>query len=82
MARQAASEALTAALGDQRLDLVVWGESSVGVDLTGGSTMARLADLPRRVGSDLLVNVDALDRPGGIYKSSVLIGPDGSVSAY
>ena len=44
--------------------------------------MTRLADLSRRVGADLLVNVDARDRTGGIYKSSVLIGPNGSRGAY
>lgn len=83
VARQAAGEALTAALAGQRLDLVVWGESSVGVDITGRpEVMARLADLSRRVGADLLVNVDARDRTGGIYKSSVLIGPNGSRGAY
>ena len=82
-ARQAASEALTATLVGRRLDLVVWGESSVGVDLTGQpEAMTRLADLSRRVGADLLVNVDARDRTGGIYKSSVLIGPNGSRGAY
>ena len=38
----------------------------------------RLAALSREVGADILVNVDARrsDRPG-IYKSSVLVGPDG-----
>jgi apolipoprotein N-acyltransferase len=83
VARQAAGEALTAALVGRRLDLVVWGESSVGVDLTGQpAAMTRLADLSRRVGADLLVNVDARDRTGGIYKSSVLIGPNGSRGAY
>jgi apolipoprotein N-acyltransferase len=82
-ARQAASEALTAALVGRRLDLVVWGESSVGVDLTSEpQTMSRLASLSRRVGADLLVNVDARDRTGGIYKSSILIGPNGSRGAY
>jgi apolipoprotein N-acyltransferase len=81
--RQAVGEALTAALEGRRLDLVVWGESSVGVDLTGQpEAMTRLADLSRRVGADLLVNVDARDRTGGIYKSSVLIGPNGSRGAY
>ena len=82
-ARQAAGEALTAALAGQRLDLVVWGESSVGVDLTSRpEVMKRLADLSRRVGAGLLVNVDARDRTGGIYKSAVLIGPNGSRGAY
>ena len=83
VARQAAGEALTTALAGQRLDLVVWGESSVGVDLAGQpEAMTRLAELSRRVGADLLVNVDARDRTGGIYKSSVLIGPNGSRGAY
>jgi apolipoprotein N-acyltransferase len=81
--RQAAGEALTATLPGQGLDLVVWGESSVGVDLTSHPAVtARLADLSRRVGADLLVNVDARDPAGGIYKSSVLIGPNGSRGAY
>jgi hypothetical protein len=44
--------------------------------------MTRLTDLSRRVGADLLLNVDARDRSGGIRKSSVLIGPDGSRGEY
>jgi apolipoprotein N-acyltransferase len=83
VARQSAGEALTAALAGQRLDLVVWGESSVGVDLTGQpEAMTRLMHLSRRVSADLLVNVDARDRTGGIRKSSVLIGPRGSRGSY
>lgn len=82
-ARQAAGEALTAGLVHRSVDLVVWGESSVGVDLAAHpETMARLAALSRRVGADLLVNVDARDRSGLISKSSVLIGPDGSRGEY
>lgn len=82
-ARQAAGERLTAQLEGQKLDLVVWGESSVGVDLTAHPDVtARLAALSRRVGADLLVNVDARAASGGIYKSSVLIGPDGVRGAY
>jgi apolipoprotein N-acyltransferase len=82
-ARLAAGEALTATLAGVRPDLVVWGESSVGVDLaTHPRTMTALADLSRRVGSDLLVNVDALAPKGGIYKSSVLLGPNGSMGVY
>ncbi|WP_329193372.1 MULTISPECIES: apolipoprotein N-acyltransferase [unclassified Streptomyces] len=60
-------------------ELVVWGESSVGEDLAERPDLARrLAALSAQVGAPLLVNVDARrsDRPG-IYKSSVLIGPDG-----
>ncbi|MGW4160086.1 apolipoprotein N-acyltransferase [Streptomyces sp. NPDC004788] len=72
-------EALTRALAGQRLDLVVWGESSVGADLrTRPELSARLTSLARRVGAPVLVNVDARrsDRPG-IYKSAILVGPDG-----
>ncbi len=82
-ARLAAGEKLTATLAGQRTNLVVWGESSVTVDLaTHPHTMTDLADLARRVGSDLLVNVDAPAPSGGIYKSSVLVGPTGSLGTY
>jgi apolipoprotein N-acyltransferase len=82
-ARQAAGEALTSTLAGRSLDLIVWGESSVGVDLTSHpQVLARLSELSRRVGADLLVNVDARTPAGGIYKSSVLIGPDGSRGSY
>ena len=82
-ARQRASESLTESLVGQPIDLVVWGESSVGVDLTDHpDALARLVELRRRVGADLLVNVDARARDGGIYKSSVLIGADGPRGSY
>ncbi|MEU8463829.1 apolipoprotein N-acyltransferase [Streptomyces sp. NPDC029003] len=74
-----AQERLTRALAGQRVDLVVWGESSVGADLAARPDLARrLAGLSADTGAPLLVNVDARrsDRPG-IYKSSVLIGPQG-----
>ncbi|MEV5242053.1 apolipoprotein N-acyltransferase [Streptomyces cinnamoneus] len=70
---------LTRQLAGQRVDLVVWGESSIGQDLASRPDLRdRLAALSRAVGADLLVNVDARrsDRPG-IFKSSVLVGPDG-----
>ncbi|SPE47851.1 Apolipoprotein N-acyltransferase [Streptomyces netropsis] len=72
-------EELTRRLAGRRVDLVVWGESSVGHDLDRRPGLRkRLAALSRAVGAPLLVNVDAQrsDRPG-IFKSSVLIGPDG-----
>jgi apolipoprotein N-acyltransferase len=82
-ARQASGEAVTASLAGQRLDLIAWGESSIGVDLASHpDATTRLADLSRRVGADLLVNVDARAPAGGIYKSSVLIGPEGSRGTY
>ncbi|MGP3999672.1 apolipoprotein N-acyltransferase [Streptomyces sp. 8N706] len=72
-------EELTRQLAGHEVDLVVWGESSVGSDLGSRPDLERrLAALSRDVGADLLVNVDAprSDRPG-IFKSSVLVGPDG-----
>ncbi|MFD6286195.1 apolipoprotein N-acyltransferase [Streptomyces sp. NPDC060205] len=77
--RFAREEALTRKLAGQDVDLVVWGESSVGFDLADRPDLAdRLAALSREVDADIMVNVDARrsDRPG-IYKSSVLVGPQG-----
>ncbi|MFD7551385.1 apolipoprotein N-acyltransferase [Streptomyces sp. NPDC059816] len=81
-ARFAREERLTRSLVGQRLDLVVWGESSVGHDLAARPDLAdRIAALAREVGADVLVNVDARSSDPaaapGIYKSSVLIGPEG-----
>ncbi|MDQ1021195.1 apolipoprotein N-acyltransferase [Streptomyces afghaniensis] len=77
--RLAREEQLTRRLAGQDVDLIVWGESSVGFDLGDRPDLARrLADLSRATGADILVNVDARrsDKPG-IYKSSILVGPDG-----
>ncbi|MET7676334.1 apolipoprotein N-acyltransferase [Streptomyces seoulensis] len=77
--RFAREETLTRQLAGRDVDLIVWGESSVGHDLGDRPDLARaIAALSRETGADILVNVDARrsDRPG-IYKSSVLIGPDG-----
>ncbi|TJZ58658.1 apolipoprotein N-acyltransferase [Streptomyces piniterrae] len=77
--RLARSEALTRSLAGRGVRLVVWGESSLYRDPAARPALAaRLAALSRRTGADLLVNTDAphADRPG-IYKSAVLIGPDG-----
>ncbi|MER5276935.1 apolipoprotein N-acyltransferase [Streptomyces sp. NPDC002809] len=80
--RFARSEELTRSLAGQDLDLVVWGESSVGVDpARRPDVTARIAALSRLVGADVLVNVDAgqTDASGrtGIFKSAVLVGPQG-----
>ncbi|WP_031089702.1 apolipoprotein N-acyltransferase [Streptomyces sp. NRRL WC-3549] len=80
--RFARSEELTRALADRDAALVVWGESSVGVDLTRSpGTAARLAALSRETGAGVLVNMDARRTGGpgrsGIFKSAVLVGPDG-----
>jgi apolipoprotein N-acyltransferase len=82
-ARQAATEALTSTLAGQRVDLVVWGESSVGQDLASHpEVVARLEELAGRVGADLLVNVDAAVPNGGIYKSAELVDEHGLLGGY
>ncbi|WP_128816999.1 apolipoprotein N-acyltransferase [Streptomyces sp. S063] len=75
-------EELTRSLAGRGVDLVVWGESSIGAGAwEGPETARRLAELSRLVGADLLVNVDARQTDGsgrsGIFKSAVLVGPDG-----
>ncbi|MFB6818198.1 apolipoprotein N-acyltransferase [Streptomyces sp. NPDC056347] len=80
--RLAAGERLTGALAGRDVDLVVWGESSVGADLARSPDIAgQIAALARRVGADVLVNEDArqTDRSGrtGIFKTALLVGPDG-----
>jgi apolipoprotein N-acyltransferase len=76
--RTARAETLTRSLAAAHPDLVVWGESSVDADLTAAPAVrAQLARDAAAVGSDLLVNVDARRRDGGIYKSSMLISPQG-----
>ena len=74
-------ETLTAAVAGQRPDLVVWGESSVGQDLgSHPELLARLAELSRRVGAALLVNVDAPptlageSAVGGAHRRARIIG--------
>ncbi|MFJ9130199.1 apolipoprotein N-acyltransferase [Streptomyces sp. NPDC102340] len=74
---------LTRRLTGRDVDLVVWGESSVGYDLPRRPDLARrLAALSREVDAEILVNVDARRRAAdgsgqGIYKSSVLVGGTG-----
>ncbi len=80
-ARVARQIRLSDALAGSNPDLIVWGESSVGVALRHHPDLTRrLVALTRRTGADVLVNVDA--RLGGsIHKTSVLVtpaGPDGS----
>ncbi|MGB8649510.1 MAG: apolipoprotein N-acyltransferase [Mycobacteriales bacterium] len=82
--RLARQLALTTALRDRHPDLVVWGESSVGYDLTSHpQVMTQLLALSRDLSTDLLVNVDARRSGGsGIFKSSVLITPAGIAGSY
>lgn len=70
---------LTKQLSGQSVDLVVWGESSVGFDPASRPALAReLRELSGELDAPLLINVDAR-RPGerGIHKSSVLVDGQG-----
>ncbi|MFF5261066.1 apolipoprotein N-acyltransferase [Actinomadura viridis] len=78
-ARLAASERITAGL--PRVDLTVWGESSVGYALTVRKDVAaRLQGLASR--NPLLVNEDARDPTGRVSKSAILLRPDGTRAYY
>lgn len=81
--RFAASEEPTLALRRGTVDLVVWGESSLGLNPRDHPTyQRRLEDAADAVGSDLLVNVDVRNGPGGILKATLLVGPDGTKARY
>jgi apolipoprotein N-acyltransferase len=85
-ARFRASETRSLQLAAARtpVDLVVWGESSIGRDPSAnpGDT-ARLVAVARATGAPVLVNVDAQrGTGGGIYKSALLVGRDGPIGSY
>ena len=79
-----ASERFSRTLAGARPDLVVWGESSVGRDPAAHpADLARLEAVARAVGAPVLANVDAQrGAGGGIYKSSLLVGPSGVLGSY
>jgi apolipoprotein N-acyltransferase len=79
-----ASERITRRLVGTPLDLVVWGESSVGFDLDRRpDLLTRIEQLSAELGAPVLVNVDARGaRTGGIYKTAVLVGPHGMQGRY
>jgi apolipoprotein N-acyltransferase len=79
-----ASESLSLGLAGARPDLIVWSESSVGRDpASNPGDVARLGRIVQRTGADVLANVDAQRQStGGIYKSSMLVGPNGVIGSY
>jgi apolipoprotein N-acyltransferase len=85
-ARFRASEAASLELAaGGPVDLVAWGESSVGRDPAANpADVARLAAVARAAGGPVLANVDARrgDGTGGIYKSALLVARDGPVGSY
>ena len=86
-----ASEALTASLTGRgtlagvRPDLIVWGESSVGEDLTLPSSaplLRRIEALSARDGAEILVGQDATPPGRGHEKWAVLVSPAGIKGIY
>jgi apolipoprotein N-acyltransferase len=86
-----ASERLTAELSRSgqlsrvKPDLIVWGESSLAVDLTLSSNrgqLRELEELSRQDGADLLVNQDTTVPGKGQEKVGVLISPAGIEGEY
>lgn len=60
------------------VDVVVWGQSSVGFDLQRSDDVRhRLLDLAGEVNRQIVVNVDARRVGGRISKSAVVVEPDG-----
>jgi len=81
--RFTASEAASLGLAGSHPDLIVWSESSVGRDpTTNPGDVAALRRVVQATGADVLANVDARRRSGGIYKSSLLVGPGGPIASY
>ncbi len=81
--RFAASESASLGLAGSHPNLIVWSESSVGRDpVTNPGDVAALRRVVQATGADVLANVDARRRAGGIYKSSLLVGPNGPIASY
>ena len=81
-ARLARNEQLTAAAVG-RAQLYVWGESSVGYDLSEKpALLAGIERLSRTVGAEILVNQDALNAAGAKSKQATLIASDGIKGRY
>jgi apolipoprotein N-acyltransferase len=82
-ARAAASQRLSAGLGADHPDLIVWGESSIGYNLQQDHPLlTRIEALSARDGAQILVNQDAARAGGAISKVALLVGPGGTGGSY
>lgn len=74
--RLRANERLSSRLEPRSVDLVVWGQSSVGFDPARNDAIRRrLEAVADRLQRDVLVNVDARRPNGRISKSAVMVRP-------
>ena len=72
-------------LGGVKPDLIVWGESSIGEDLTLPSSSAllhRIEALSAQDGAEILVSQDAIPPGKGHEKWAVLVSPSGIKGIY
>ncbi len=82
-ARFQASNRATLAIPRGHVDLVVWGESSVGLDPQRDLKYLRtMSETSKAVGADVVANVDATAGSSGLLKRSLLIGPNGILAHY
>ena len=78
-----ASLRLSAGVGADDPDLVVWGESSVGDNIQQDHRLLRSIEaLSVRAGAQILVNQDASRGHGVISKVALLVGPGGIDGSY
>ncbi len=81
--RLAAHEDVSRDLAAADVDVVVWGQSSVGFDLeTESWARDRLLALARELDRPVLVNVDARRPDGRIAKTMIVVRPDGLGETY
>jgi apolipoprotein N-acyltransferase len=82
-ARAGASQRLSAGLGADNPDLIVWGESSVGYNLQQDQRLlSQIEALSARDGAQILLNQDASRGNGAISKVALLVGPGGIHGSY
>jgi apolipoprotein N-acyltransferase len=81
--RLGASQQLSVGLGAEHLDLIAWGESSVGYNLQQDHPLlSQIEALSARDGAQILLNQDAARANGAISKVALLVGPDGIDGSY
>jgi apolipoprotein N-acyltransferase len=82
-ARADASQRLSAGLGADHPDLIVWGESSIGFNLQQDHRLlSEIEALSARDGAQILLNQDASRENGSISKVALLVGPGGIDGSY
>jgi len=78
-----ASQRLSAGLGAEHPDLIVWGESSIGRNLQRDHRLlSQIESLSAGDGAQILLNQDAPRGNGAISKVALLVGPGGIDGSY